>query len=212
MWCILLRLYPFDLHNRRPFALPQHDIDILHSYANFLTESSALPTCFLTAFILHEFIKRRKSAEEFRQASSATKHFQDTRYFRFMLLSCFDLFVSLPVSIIGFFLDVVPSSSVAHWPGIHVVHSTISQITYVTSEEFQSYSYSGLLYLWIVWIYVIWAFGFFALFGLTKDMRKRYVSAIRTIVCREEMLSKRANSRLWNAVDIDRGRGVSPIP
>lgn len=105
--------------------------------------------------------------------SNVPSDFGDNVYLRVMILGCVDAVLTLPLSILLLVLDIkaAPTSFYLGW---EEMHAHFSSIPIVTASEWKEDTRSTILIYYYLWVSQMTAFGFFALFGLTKKARTTY--------------------------------------
>lgn len=97
-------------------------------------------------------------------------------YYRLMALGSLDAIINLPIGILSLAYDFASQTDIPFYPGWKVIHSTISEILQVPTEDWDVSALNRFgFYIQLV-LPIVWALTFFGFFGLTKDMRERYKS------------------------------------
>lgn len=94
-------------------------------------------------------------------------------YLRVILLGCVDAVITLPISIVRLVSKLAPPPS-SFYPGWDEVHANFSYIPVETASEWKKDWRTTIQVRYDLWINLLSAFGFFALFGLTKEAQTAY--------------------------------------
>lgn len=106
---------------------------------------------------------------EFLSSSSSVNH---SSYLRILSLGCLDIFVTLPIGILGLVVDVKENVIVFYtgWTELH----TDWEPPGITKEMWSSTPFGTFDVKWNQWVNVFFALIYFALFGLTAEARAKY--------------------------------------
>ena len=98
-------------------------------------------------------------------------------FLKLLALGLFDIFLTLPLSIVALVQDLLEGDITGFWPGWKAVHASFSTIPTFTLEEWKSAGFWSVFTIRLSqWINPIFAVAFFLLFGTTKQKRDWYRS------------------------------------
>lgn len=106
---------------------------------------------------------------EFLSSSSTVNH---SSYLRILALGCLDIFVTLPIGILGLVVDV-KENVIVFYPGWTELHTDWEPLG-IMKEMWSSTPFATFDVKWNEWVNVFFALIYFALFGLTVEARAKY--------------------------------------
>lgn len=111
---------------------------------------------------------------EFLSSSNSVNH---SSYLRILALGCLDIFVTLPIGILGLVIDV-KQNMIVFYTGWTVLHTEWEPLG-ITKEMWGSTPFGTFDVKWNEWVNVFFALIYFALFGLTAEARAKYRRTFR---------------------------------
>ena len=136
----------------------------------------------LPAWEAHILWSSYKRSEHIRRVLSRESSLSRSIYYRMMALGCIDAVITLPISIFEVISEIAPPPAIQFYPGWHAIHSDFSSIGTIPASAWKKDLWSIVDVEWDLWINPLTAIFFFALFGMTKEVRTFYRRCFRKIV------------------------------
>lgn len=114
---------------------------------------------------------------EFLSSSGSMSH---NTYLRILALGCLDVFVTLPIGVLGLAVDI-KENRIVFYQGWTTIHS-FWEPQQVTKEMWTVTPFGTFDVKWNEWISVFFALVFFVLFGLTSEAREKYRRVLRFVL------------------------------
>lgn len=114
-----------------------------------------------------------------------------------LILGCFDIFVTLPISIVTLVVSLVSTHPFQFYEGWSFVHSNWEPAL-ISKSAWSLVKIDVFSVHWDEWLNPFLALVFFALFGLTKEAKRGYLKFFRSI------------GRPFGTVQVDSTEGVLP--
>jgi len=129
---------------------------------------------------LRAFMKRRA---QFSQFLSSTTSLSLERYFRLMCLATTDIFLTVPISSFGLYLNAV-SKPIYPWVSWSDTHFEFSVLDVVPAAIWRRSTLSTVVLESSRWLLVLCALVFFGFFGFADEARKNYRRAYWAVASR----------------------------
>jgi len=134
----------------------------------------AISVLFYSPRILWFFYRQRKEIGEFLDSNQTLNR---ADYYRIMAVGCMDALILLPIGIYDMVIDVLQGRPLPFWTGWTFVHTDWEAYGLPTSSWDRSI-WDKLVLRWDEVINPALAIVFFLIFGLTKEARANYWSAL----------------------------------
>ena len=135
-----------------------------------------MPLVF-AAFVVVYFLKMKKEVSQFYDSNHNVPR---SHYNRLVMISALDILLNLPLLTFEMIFDIIQEKSLVSnlltaWPGWKLAHSHIHLIQFFDSYEWRLSPKNLAVQYYNWWKNVALALAFFLLFGISRDMREKYV-------------------------------------